>query len=390
MGAVGLVAMREFTERLRSRAFLISNGVVMGLLLLSVSLPLLMGENDPTKVGYVGDDGARVASVAATQQDNFAIEIETTEVADRPAAEAAIDAGDLDAVLLDAGTVLVDRTIDTRLEALLANASNALRVDDRLADAGLSEEERQELFAIGPLEVTSRTEDGNAIDPFSPPVMVAFFGVFLLYGLLVIYGQWVAQGIVEEKQSRVIEVLLSTVRPVELLGGKILGLGMLGFAQILLIAAIGVGGLSMSDTIELPSSGYGALALVVVWFIPGYLLYATLFAMSGAVVSRVEDLQSAVMPVIIVLVLALFGAQIAISDPTSTMATVAGVFPFTAPIVQPVLVASGAIGVWEMILAAVLAVLALAIMLPICARIYRGGILATRTKTSYRAAWTNG
>lgn len=390
MEGIRLVAMREFTERLRSKAFLISNAVVMGLLLLSVALPLLMGDDDPTRVGYVGEEGARIASVATAQQDNFEIAITTTEVADEAGAEAAIDAGDVDAVVLDARTVLVDRTIEPQLEALLANASNALRVDDRLAAAGLTEQERQGLFAIEPLEVRSRTDDGNTIDPFSPPVMVAFFGVFLLYGLLVIYGQWVAQGIVEEKQSRVIEVLLSTVRPIQLLVGKVLGLGLLGFAQILLIAAIGVGGLMVSDVVELPRSGYGALALVVAWYLPGYLLYATLFAMSGAVVSRVEDLQSAVMPVIIVLVLALFGAQIAIADPTSTMASVAGVFPFTAPIVQPVLVASGAMTVWEMILAAVLAIATLAVMLPICARIYRGGILATRTRLSFRAAWGNG
>lgn len=390
MRGVRLVASREFTERLRSKAFLISNAVVMGLLLLSVGLPLFMGQDGPTRVGYIGEEGARLASVAVAQQDNFQISIETTEVSDRSAAEAAIDEGDVDAVVLDTKTVLVERTIDDRLEALLANASNALRVDDRLAEAGLSEDERQDLFAIEPLEVTSRADDGSTIDPFSPPVMVAFFGVFLLYGLLVIYGQWVAQGIVEEKQSRVIEVLLSTVRPIELLGGKIVGLGLLGFAQILLIAAIGVGGLTIAATLTLPSSGYWALVLVVAWYIPGYLLYATLFAMAGAVVSRVEDLQSAVMPVIIVLVLALFGAQIAISDPTSTMAAVAGVFPFTAPIVQPVLVASGVMSAWEMILAAVLAVATLAVMLPICARVYRGGILATRTRTSIRAAWTNG
>jgi len=390
MGAIRLVATREFSERLRSKTFLISNGVVMLLLLISVSIPFLTGDSDPTQVGYFGDGGARVASVAMTQQTNFSVEIEITEVADETAATAAIDAGDLDAVVLDARTVLVERTIDTRLEALLANASNSLRLDDRLSDAGLSEQERQGLFAIGPLEVRSREDDGSTVDPFSPAVMVAFFGVFLLYGLLVIYGQWVAQGIVEEKQSRVIEVLLSTVRPVELLIGKILGLGVLGLAQILLIATIAVGGLAMADTLELPGSGYGALALVVAWYLPGYLLYATLFAMAGAVVSRVEDLQSAVMPVIIVLVLALVGAQIAIADPTSTMAAAAGMFPFTAPIVQPVLVASGVVPAWQMVLAAVFAVLALAILLPICARIYRGGILATRTRTSFRAAWGAG
>jgi ABC-2 type transport system permease protein len=109
--------------------------------------------------------------------------------------------------------------------------------------------------------------------------------------------------------------------------------------------------------------------------------------MAGSVVSRVEDIQSAVMPVIIVLVLALFGAQLALTDPTSTLSTFAGLFPLTAPIVQPILFALGATTWWEPLLAIALALAAIAIMIPVSARIYRGGVLRTRGKVSFREAW---
>jgi ABC-type Na+ efflux pump permease subunit len=204
-----------------------------------------------------------------------------------------------------------------------------------------------------------------------------FGAVFLLYGLLAVYGQWVAQGIVEEKQSRVVEVLLASLRPTELLAGKILGLGALGLVQILLLAGVAAGGLLATDVIEVPPAAWGALGLVIPWYVLGFLLYATLFAMAGAIVSRVEDMQSAVMPVIIVLVLALFAAQFALAEPTSTVATVAGLLPLTAPIVQPILLAVGATSWVQVLLAIVLALTAIAVMVPLSARIYRGGVLRT-------------
>lgn len=387
MTDVAIVIRREFTERLRSRTFLVSNGLILLLIVASLVLPVLLGDSGPTQVGVVGDDARAVARIATTQQDTFDVELELVEFTDVAAAEAAIDDGDVDVVLTDGTSALVERSLGPQLEALLSNAANGVQVDQRLTEAGLDADARAELFSIEALDVRSRADDGEVVDPFSPEVMVAFVGVFILYGLLAVYGQWVAQGIVEEKQSRVVELLLSTIRPVELLVGKIAGLGLLGLAQIVLLATAGIIGLQVTGAVDLPSTGYSALVLVVAWYVLGYMLYATLFAMAGAVVARVEDLQSAVMPVIMVLVLALFGAQAALSDPTSTAATVAGLIPFTAPIVQPVLAASGAATGWEMVLAAALAAGTIAVLLPLSGRIYRGGVLATRGRVSFRDAW---
>jgi ABC-2 type transport system permease protein len=192
---------------------------------------------------------------------------------------------------------------------------------------------------------------------------------------------------VEEKQSRVVEVLLSSLRPTELLAGKVLGLGALGLAQILLLTAVGAGGLLVTEVIEVPAAAWGGLALVVPWYVLGFLLYATLFAMAGSVVSRVEDMQSAVMPVIVVLVLALFGAQFALADPSSPVATIAGVLPLTAPMVQPILYAMGTTSWAEAALAIGLALATIGLMVPLSARIYRGGVLRTRGRVSYKEAW---
>lgn len=387
MTTIWLVAVRELTERLRSRAFLISNGVILAVILLAVVLPVLFGDDDPASVGHVGEEAAQVGELALAQQAAFDLEIELVAIDDRAAAEAALVEDEVEGVLLDARTVLTDGGMGPRLEALLANASNTVRIDEALTAAGVDDEDRAALFAIEDLAVEQIPDRPGAVDLFDPSVLVVYGAVFLLYGLLAIYGQWVAQGIVEEKQSRVVEVLLASLRPIELLAGKVLGLGALGLAQVLLLAGVGAGGVLVTDVIEVPRAAWGALALVVPWYVLGFLLYAALFAIAGSVVSRVEDMQGAVMPAIIVLVLALFGAQLAIADPTSTIAAVAGVFPFTAPIVQPILYSVGATSWLQATVAIALALAAIAVMLPLSARIYRGGVLRTRGRVSYREAW---
>lgn len=239
------------------------------------------------------------------------------------------------------------------------------------------------------MTVEQLTDRDRALDIFDPAIIIVFVAVFLLYGFLAVFGQWVAQGIVEEKQSRVVEVLLASLRPSELLAGKVLGLGALGLAQILLLTGVGTAGLLLTEVIEVPPAAWSGLALVVPWYVLGYLLYAGLFAMAGSIVSRVEDMQSAVMPVIVILVLALFAAQISSTTPRGTIAPVTGIFPLTDPIVQPVLLAMGVSSWVQVILAILLALAVIATLLPLSARIYRGGVLRTRGKVSFREAWTS-
>jgi ABC-2 type transport system permease protein len=389
MNNVALIATREVTERLRSKAFLISNAVILGLIVLSVLAPLVFADHDETALGYVGAQAEQVARLAVLQQDGFEAELDLVPIADRAAAEQALEDGEVAAVVLDPSSVLVEERLGPRLEALLASAASAVAVDAALSDAGLTPADRATLFAIEPLAIESRVERADAVDLFDPAVLVVYGAVFLLYGLLAMYGQWVAQGIVEEKQSRVIEVLLAAVRPTELLGGKVLGLGMLGLVQILLFAGIAAVGLTLTEVIEMPAASWRSIALVIPWYVLGYLLYAMLFAAAGSLVARVEELQSAVMPAIIVLIGALFAAQFALAAPDSTVAAVAGLVPFTAPIVQPILLAVGQTTWWEVTLAIVLAVATIALLLPLTARLYRGGVLRTGSRVSFKDAWVS-
>src|SRR5680860_1005780 len=153
MNATWMVMAREFSERLRSRAFLISNGAILALIALSMGLPMLLGGDGVTQLGTLGDDAAMVGRIASSQQEAFDVELELVALGDRTEAEAALEDGEVEAVLLDATTVLAEGGIGPQLEALLANASNAVGVDAALAEAGLDAEERAGLFALDPLTV---------------------------------------------------------------------------------------------------------------------------------------------------------------------------------------------------------------------------------------------
>jgi ABC-2 type transport system permease protein len=381
-----LVARREFTERLRDRTFLVTNAFIVVILALALLLPSILGDGDePGRIGAVGPEAEAVALAARQAQDTFDVQVEIEPVADRAAAERALEDGDLDAVLLDGTTVLVQEELPSELEPLLATAVAGVAVTEQLADAGVSQEELAALREPPELAVESVAPEDRF--ELGPAFLVGFAGVFVLYGLLILYGQWVAQGIVEEKQSRVVEVLLGAMSPRQLLAGKVLGLGALGLAQIAVLALVGVGGALLTGLVDLPPNAIGTIALVVAWYVLGYALYATVFAIAGALCSRVEDLQSTVMPVYLLLIAAIWIAQFTATDPGSPVSRGAGLVPFTAPILQPLRMAAGASDPWEVVLAAVLTLVAIALLVPLAARFYTGGVLQTRRKLKLSEAW---
>ena len=159
---------------------------------------------------------------------------------------------------------------------------------------------------------------------------VVFVGVLLLYGQLFAYGYWVAAGVVEEKSSRVVEVLLATVRPSHLLRGKILGIGLLGLGQLLLIGLVGLFASAAVGTLEFPSGAFATIGLVLGWFVLGFFFYASLFAVAGSIVTRQEDPDDNDAAHDLILGSFFIGLS-ATSNPDSTLAIVASLLPFSSP-----------------------------------------------------------
>jgi ABC-2 type transport system permease protein len=230
----------------------------------------------------------------------------------------------------------------------------------------------------------------RALDPGAEQdqqrVIVAIIGVGVLYGLLILFGQFVAQGVVEEKSSRVVELLLATMKPWQLLAGKIVGLGLLGLAQIVVIAVVGVVGALAFDLVDIPGELIGTAVSVVLWFVLGYAFYAAIFAVAASLVSRQEDLAAVIMPTTLVLVVAFVVGIQASADPDGPLAVITSFVPGLSPLVMPVRQAAGDVAVWEIALAVVAMLIAITLIVRVGGRIYAGALLRTGGRTKMREA----
>ncbi len=363
--AVALVARREITERAREKSFLLSTLVNVVIIVAVVVLAGVIGGETRYTVGYTGDEERAVVEAAAEEAAATDVQIDARPVEGDP--RAALEDGTIDAAVVGGELVATDSP-DDELVALLQAAN--LRAKGA---------ELPEPLQIATTESVDEDEDATA--------GYAFFIVLILYGQLLTYGYWVASGVVEEKASRVVEVVLSTIRPAHLLAGKVIGLGLLGFANLLLIAAVGLGAAAATGALDVDGAVVTAAGLALAWFVVGYAFYAGAFACAGALVPRQEELQSSMAPLTVIILVSFFLAFAVMGNPDGTLAHVSAFIPMTAPMTMPPRIASGDAAAWEIIASFVVTAVAAGLLVPLAARIYAGGILRTGSALKLREAW---
>jgi hypothetical protein len=211
----------------------------------------------------------------------------------------------------------------------------------------------------------------------------------LLFMTIATYGAMVLNGVVEEKASRVVEVLLARLPARSLLAGKITGIGLLGLGQVAVTALAALIAVTTINGVDLPAVRGGVLAWAVVWFVLGYALYATLFGALGSLASRPEDAQSAAGPISVLLVLVYFVSFAAIGSPDTAWARAISWLPIAAPIAMPARIAMGAAPWWEPAAAAALTLAAIAGLVVLGGRVYTAAILHNGPTLKVREIWHN-
>jgi ABC-2 type transport system permease protein len=197
----------------------------------------------------------------------------------------------------------------------------------------------------------------------------------------------VISGVVEEKNNRVVEVILSAVRPRDLLAGKVIGIGLLGFAQLALIAGLAAGML-VAGVFDAPAGLGVDIALVIPWFVLGFALFAVAYAVAGALASSQQNAETAGQPVTYALLAVYFAGYVALaSDPEGLLASLLTVFPLTAPLVLPARSALVGVPLWQHLLAAVLVLAAIYALVRFAGRVYALGLLHGGSGLGLRAAW---
>jgi ABC-2 type transport system permease protein len=367
--AVGLVARREIVERVRERSLWISTAVTVAVLAGILVLPGLLGFGGATKgtVVAVGPPAQRVAGLARAQDKTFDVAITARPVPDDATARRMVRDGDADvAVLSGARSLAAAQDADDKVIGAVQAASQIAR--------GAS------LPAPLPL---ARAGDSGASDRNG----IAFVAVVILYGQLLGYGFWVASGVVEEKSTRVIELLLSTIRPRQLLAGKVIGIGVIGLGQLLLIGALGAVIGAASGRLDVTGDVVSAVGVVLAWFVLGFGLYSCAFAVAGALVPRQEEIQAVTAPLTVLIVASFFLSFGALDDPNSSLARVLSFVPPSAPMVMPVRMIAGNAAAWE-VLAAIAVTLAAAVaLIALAGRVYGAAVLRTGSRVSLRTAW---
>ena len=382
-----LLARREFVQRAKSRVFLVTMGIIVVVVVLAGPIILFLQEEEkPIDIGVVGSEPAGLESGLDEQAAAFDVEVTVTRFGTVAEGEESLSDESIDVVLVDASELVWHEDESLRTATIVSGAVASAEQRVVMEELGLTDEEMIRLVA--PTQLTQRTL--VAPDPEEEPRRIAaFIGMFILYMSILVFGQLVAVGTVEEKQNRVVEVVLSRVKPAQVLVGKVLGIGALGLAQLLVLAAtvaVVVSIIEIPD-VSLPSLGAEIIGGVIFWFLLGYTLYAFIYATLGATVSRQEDLGSVVILPSFLVLPGFFIAVRAIENPDLLVVRLASFFPPWAPMVMPVRSAVGNAPFWEVALSVVLVLAAIYLLVRIGARVYTGALLRTGGKVKLREAW---
>ncbi|MBF4568009.1 ABC transporter permease [Plantibacter sp. VKM Ac-2880] len=332
--------------RLRSKTFLISTGILLLVILAGIVVGGFMAKNtasEAMKVAVVGSPGGGLTEGAAGKFD-------ITGVPDAAAAEQLVKDGDVEAAIVPSDSNA------TGFELIFATEADPALVSQ---------------MSVQP-EVTILDPDSDGSAGFLLYIVSLGFGLVFFVSATT-FGASIAQSVVEEKQTRVVEILMSAIPVKALLAGKVLGNSILAFGQILAIAALSVIGLTVTGQSELLAGLGTPVVWFVVFFILGFILLAALFAAAGSLVSRQEDIGSTTTPITMLIMIPYF-AVILFNDNPLIM-TIMSYVPFSAAVGMPVRLFVGSAQWWEPILSLLILAVSAALVILVGSRIYENSLL---------------
>jgi ABC-2 type transport system permease protein len=427
---MAIIARREFAVRVRTRSFKLGTALlVIGAVAIAL-LPVIvqsLDRLDHTRIAVAAESPQLATSAqltldqllnapadsSTTSQQTKAFEI--VVVTDPIKARDGVEAGDYGAALA------IDRTASGELDfvlytndpstgrtaTLIRQGANAIAIADRLDRAGVAPADQASMFKAATFQVS--WPDPTRTDPPKDSIaavgqsLLAFGMTVLIFMIIVMYGNWIAMSVVEEKSSRVMEVVLNAATPFQLLGGKVLGVGAVAFTQYASVVVAGLAALALqgqvatlvlgadAGAISLPTGLTPGLLLAFgVYGVLGFLLYASLYAAAGSLVSRIEDVNAAVMPMTF---LSMGGYLVGVYAATGLLDVGSGVItamaqiPFFSPFMMIARIAIEGAEPWEIVLSVVLLVVAIVVAVWLASRIYAAGVLLYGQRPGARAVW---
>ena len=393
---VMLVAKREFMTRMVTKSNIISMVVmVVAIVVLAIGAKLLLPDDAEPEATRVGLDPA-TSQLADFLEGSLVAGPGGVAVSElgEDAGRAALSAEGEERIAAwvtgtpEAPTVLFEDGPDPEIVAVVEQAArDAVQAE---VVAGLGGDPADVQTALGSVAV-SIDQVNAAEEEFDPAQwIVAVVLISLLLFALIGSGSMIAMGVVEEKTSRVVELLLSTIKPGQLLAGKIVGIGAYGLFQMVVLGGALVGVITALGLFPELEINLGlAFLLMLVWFLLGFLVFALLFGGFAALVSRQEDIGSVTTPLMFALFVPYYVTMFLVpAQPDSTLSKVLSQVPLFAPFMMPTRAAAGVLEPWEMPLALAITAATIPALVWISGRVYRRAVLHTggRMKLSERCA----
>ncbi|MFC6156322.1 ABC transporter permease [Kribbella jiaozuonensis] len=373
-----LIAEREISTKLRDKTFIGSTLVMLFIVMVAVILPaILAGKGGADKIAVVDDAAAKVVQQASTTIGGDGYEV--VRAGDRPAAEKLVTDGDAKAALVpgtDGYVVIGKDSVDSGIESALREAAATVGMETNASKAGLTP---SELHAGTKVEV-QLLKPGPLPDIVSQFVNIGLALVFYMTALG--FGMMIAQSVVQEKESRVVEILAAAVPIRSLLWGKVLGNTVLALSQIVVIAAASLIGLLATDQADILEVVAPVAGWFVVFFVLGFVALAGLWAVAGSLATRQEDLGSTTLPGQMILMIPFFFSVFA----GSSSKTVASFVPIASSMSMPGRMLTEDVPIWQPLVAIALLLGATVLIVRLGARLYERTLLQTGRRLGYREA----
>jgi ABC-2 type transport system permease protein len=380
-----LVTKREINDRARAKSFWVASIVLLVGVAAGALIPaLIQGGPSSSPIGIVGGPVSALTQTVREAGRASGTKVQVIVLPSVAVAKAELRAGKIDAVLVGDSQVLVKQ------QSYVGSPSGGTVAQALAQLGGLAK-----LFALLPPADAARIAAHGIALPvhglIPPPTrglaarITGLSVAILIYIIIIIYGIRITIGVCEEKGTRVVEVLLTTLRPVQLLVGKVLGMGLLTLGQIVAMVAVYLGlGYAVGSHV-VSGSATGVVLVAGLWLVLGYAFYCTGFAAAGALITRQSDAYNAAFPLQLPLILAYVLTYTVIYAPSvNVLYHVLAFIPFTAPVAMPVLVAVGAAPAWQVAVSAAITVVSTVWMARLAGTIYSRAILRTGIRLKAR------
>lgn len=392
LGDVGMIAMREVKERLRGRIFRVGTLFMLLAVGAAIVIPTLHGSSGPTKqtVGVAGalPPGARQLVYVAASRNDDVVRIVTE--ASAAAAKAAVRSGKVDFAIIDGSSLLLKQPAGSSSSpadaSLVQDVASYLGVLKAYDAAGLSARQAGIVDEARPVAV--RSLEGTAKATVKTTSVI---GLVLLFFMLTQYDTWILIGVMQEKSSRVVEVLLATVRPLQLLGGKVLGIGLVALGQAALVVGFSFVLAEAVGSDLLNGAAPLVLLTELLWLVLGYAFYCWVYAAAGSMAERQDQVQTLALPLSIPILLGyIYSITVASSGSPDILFKILAYLPPTAPFCMSVLVSLKAVTWWEFVGSVLISLVGTGAMAVFAARIYRRAVLRTGARVRVRDVLASG